>query len=83
MAIDMFDTRTMLTVLETAKPAQTFLRDRFFSNVRTFDTKKLISILSMANGKWHRLYIRKLAVKPLSVTVTPPTATSRLKYHRI
>lgn len=41
MAIDIFDTRSMLAVLDVAKPAQTFLRDRYFGNVRTFDTAKV------------------------------------------
>lgn len=41
MAIDMFETRTMLSVLEQLYPARTFLRDTFFRNVRTFDTNKV------------------------------------------
>jgi hypothetical protein len=41
MAIDMFDTRTMLAMLDEGKPAHTFLRDRYFADVRTFDTKKV------------------------------------------
>ena len=41
MAISMFDTRTMLPMLEVDKPANTFLLDRYFSNVKTFDTKKV------------------------------------------
>lgn len=40
--MDMFTTRTMLPVVEeSAKNAHTFLRDRYFSNRRTFDTQKL------------------------------------------
>lgn len=41
MAIDMFDTRTMLRMLDEGKTAQSFLRDRYFSDVRPFDTKKV------------------------------------------
>ncbi|WP_198468995.1 major capsid protein [Acetomicrobium sp. S15 = DSM 107314] len=39
MAIDLFETRTMLQMLEEMKPARTFLKERFFSNMRTFDTE--------------------------------------------
>ncbi len=40
MAIDMFTTRTMLSIVQKAefKPT-TYLRDRFFKNVRTFSTE--------------------------------------------
>lgn len=41
MAINIFDTRSMLAALDVAKPAQTFLRDRYFGNVQTFDTAKV------------------------------------------
>jgi hypothetical protein len=41
MAIDIFDTRKMIRMLDEAKPAHTFLRDRYFSNVETFTTAKL------------------------------------------
>lgn len=39
MAVDMFETREMIPMLEEAKPANTFLKDLFFSDVRTFETK--------------------------------------------
>lgn len=39
--MDMFDTRTMLAMLDESKPANTFLKDRYFSNVRAFDTAKI------------------------------------------
>lgn len=39
--MNIFDTRTMLEVLRVGKPANTFLRDRYFSNVKTFTTKKI------------------------------------------
>jgi hypothetical protein len=39
MPIDMFDTRTMLEAVNAMKPVRTFLRDTFFTNVRTFDTE--------------------------------------------
>ena len=42
MSISMFDTRTMLGMVQEAqKDAKTFLRDRYFSNRQTFDTKKI------------------------------------------
>lgn len=41
MAIDMFDTRTMIPMLSEMKPAQSFLLDRYFSDTREFDTKKV------------------------------------------
>lgn len=41
MAISMFDTRTMLPMLEAGKPANTFLLDRYFSNIVEFDTQKI------------------------------------------
>lgn len=39
--MDMFTTRTMLPMMKTEFRAKSFLRDRYFSNVRTFDTTKL------------------------------------------
>lgn len=39
MAIDMFETRTMIQMLEQMTPARTFLKDTFFGRVRTFDTE--------------------------------------------
>lgn len=39
--MNLFETRTMIPMLEEAKPANSFLRDRFFSDVRAFDTKKV------------------------------------------
>lgn len=41
MAISMFDTRTMLPMLQVGKPANTFLLDRYFSNIERFTTKKV------------------------------------------
>lgn len=38
MPIDMFATRAMLRMLSEAKPAETFLRDRYFADERSFDT---------------------------------------------
>src|SRR5699024_3349098 len=37
----MFDTRTMMQALDLAPQAETWLRDRYFSNVKEFDTAKL------------------------------------------
>ena len=39
--MNIFDTRTMLEVLRVGKPANTFLRDRYFSNIKTFTTRKI------------------------------------------
>ena len=39
MAISMFETRTMLQMLEEAKPANTFLKSLFFSNEVAHDTE--------------------------------------------
>lgn len=39
--MNIFDTRTMLEVLRVGKPANTFLRDRYFGNVKTFTTRKI------------------------------------------
>lgn len=42
MAIDMFDTRTMLGMItEGEKKSNTFFRDRYFKNRPTFDTAKI------------------------------------------
>lgn len=42
MAIDIFSTRTMLGMIQASeKKATTFLRDRYFGNVVTFDTAKI------------------------------------------
>lgn len=39
--MNLFETRTMIPMLTEAKPAQSFLRDRYFSDVRRFETKKV------------------------------------------
>lgn len=39
MAIDMFEPRTLLAAVQNSKRAPSVLRDHFFGNVRTFDTK--------------------------------------------
>lgn len=41
MAVDMFDTRTMIPMLREMKPANTFLLDLFFGFTREFETKKV------------------------------------------
>ncbi len=41
MPISMFDTRTMLEMLDEVKPAGSFLRRRFFVNARVFDTENV------------------------------------------
>lgn len=41
MSISMFETRTMLTALEQMKPARSFLRDKFFRNVKTFESENV------------------------------------------
>lgn len=41
MAIDLFDTRTMLPMLSEEKSANSFLKNRFFSDERRFETKKV------------------------------------------
>lgn len=38
---DIFDTRTMLQALDLAPPVETYLRDRYFGNVKEFDTALL------------------------------------------
>lgn len=39
MPIDLFETRTMLEAVKQMLPVRTFLKDTFFSNIRTFDTE--------------------------------------------
>lgn len=39
MAIDLFSTRTMLEAVRQMQPVRTFLKNTFFTNVRTFDTE--------------------------------------------
>ncbi|MCL6636056.1 MAG: major capsid protein [Peptococcaceae bacterium] len=39
MPIDLFDTRTMLEAVRQMQPVRTFLKDTFFTNVRTFTTE--------------------------------------------
>lgn len=39
MAIDLFETRTMLEAVRQMMPVRTFLKDTFFTNERTFDTE--------------------------------------------
>ena len=50
--MDMFDTRTMLSVVEEAqKKSKTFLRDSFFGNRVTYDTKKIDVDIVGAGGR--------------------------------
>lgn len=52
MAIDMFQTRTMLEMVKGAEFAPTsFLRDRYFANVKTFDTTKVDVDIVDASGR--------------------------------
>ncbi|MEN6568055.1 MAG: major capsid protein [Veillonellales bacterium] len=39
MAIDYFETRTLLQAVEQLVPARTFIRDKFFTDVKTFTTE--------------------------------------------
>ncbi|WJZ69988.1 minor capsid protein E [Vibrio phage PVP-XSN] len=41
MAIDLFDTRTMIPMLREMKPANTFLLDRYFGNIVESESKKI------------------------------------------
>jgi len=41
MAVDLFETRTMMEVLETLKPVRTFFLDTFFKVSRTFNTESV------------------------------------------
>lgn len=41
MPISMFETREMLPALRETKPAHTFLKDRYFSTVKTYETAKI------------------------------------------
>jgi hypothetical protein len=50
--MDMFSTRTMLGMItEADKNAKTFLRDRYFSNTRNFDTTKIDIDIVGSNGR--------------------------------
>lgn len=41
MAVDLFETRTMMEILETIKPVRTFFLDTFFKVSRTFNTESV------------------------------------------
>lgn len=51
MAISIFETRTMLAMLEKMFPPKTFLRDTFFGNVVTFDTEHVDIDIKKGNRK--------------------------------
>lgn len=38
--VDLYTPRTLAEVVKTTPPVRTFLRDRFFTNVKTFPTKR-------------------------------------------
>ena len=39
--VDLYTPRTLAEVVKTTPPVRTFLRDRFFTNVKTFPTKRV------------------------------------------
>ena len=47
--VDLYTPRTLAEVVKSTPPVRTFLRDRFFTNVKTFPTKRVdIDIVQMA-----------------------------------
>jgi hypothetical protein len=46
--VSIYEPRHLIEVVRTTPPIRTFLRDRFFSNVKTFPTRRVTLILSRA-----------------------------------
>lgn len=40
--VDLYTPRTLAEVVKTTPPVRTFLRDRFFTNVKTFPTERVL-----------------------------------------
>ncbi|MEI6286225.1 MAG: major capsid protein [Bacillota bacterium] len=78
MAINIFDTRTMLQAVEQIPPVRTFIRDTFFTNIREFDTAKVDVDLVKGNRRIAAYVNRNLPGKPVdrqgysTSTYTPP-----------
>ena len=60
MALDPYETRTMLDALEQKPPVRTFLRDRFFRNVRQSDSENID--IDIVKGKRRvAVYVKPIA----------------------
>lgn len=49
--VDLYTPRTLAEVVKTTPPVRTFLRDRFFTNVKTFPTKRVDIDIVKGNRK--------------------------------
>lgn len=49
--VDLYTPRTLAEVVKTTTPVRTFLRDRFFTNVKTFPTKRVDIDIVKGNRK--------------------------------
>lgn len=49
--VDLYTPRTLAEVVKTTPPVRTFLRDRFFTNVKTFSTKRVDIDIVKGNRK--------------------------------
>lgn len=49
--VDLYTPRTLAEVVKTTPPVRTFLRDRFFTNVKTFETERVDIDIKKGNRK--------------------------------
>ena len=91
--IDLYTPRTLAEVVKTTPPVRTFLRDRFFTNEKTFDTERVDIDIKKGNRKMaafvHPMvggeivkldgYETKSYAPPLINPVIPTTADQLLK----
>lgn len=91
--IDLYTPRTLAEVVKTTPPVRTFLRDRFFTNEKTFDTERVDIDIKKGNRKMaafvHPMvggeivtmegYETKSYAPPLINPVIPTTAEQLLK----
>lgn len=75
--VDLYTPRTLAEVVKTTPPVRTFLRDRFFTNVKTFPTKRVDIDIVMATARWLPLSTRWLAARSCRPRATRPRAMPR------
>lgn len=78
MSYDLFSTREMLPLLEVAKPAHTFLKKMFFSNIHEFETEHVDIDISIGKRRLAPIVAPRFGSKTVersgysAKTYTPP-----------
>lgn len=75
--IDIYQPRYLAEVVRSAPPVHTFLRDTFFTNVKTFTTEEVDIDIVKGDREMRRLSTRRLARRRWQKRATKPRAISR------